>query len=77
MNRIATRSILVILCSFAFLLISLPASAQDAENLLTNPGFEDPFVEFDGNPPRLVAEGWTPYHTEAAATDPGYQNQQP
>jgi LysM repeat protein len=52
-----------------------PASAQD--NLLDNPGFEEPFVEFDGRPVREVAEGWTPWHIAASPGAPTFENTQP
>jgi len=38
-----------------------PAFAQ-GQNLLSNPGFEQPFITLDGNPPRQVAQGWSPWH---------------
>ena len=53
------------LVSCAFLLVmlalGLSAGAQSA-NLLTNPGFEQPFATVDGVPARIVAQGWTPWH---------------
>ncbi len=39
----------------------MPAYAQGA-NLLTNPGFEQPFITLDGTPPRQVAQGWSPWN---------------
>jgi len=41
--------------------MAIPAQAQ-AENLLTNPSFEDEFVTIDDDPLRVVATGWTPWH---------------
>ncbi|MBN8593657.1 MAG: LysM peptidoglycan-binding domain-containing protein [Anaerolineae bacterium] len=53
------------LVSCAFLLVmlafGLSAGAQGA-NLLTNPGFEQPFATVDGVPARIVAQGWSPWH---------------
>ncbi len=46
---------------FAFLLASGSVAAQ-GQNLLTNPGFEPPFSSVAGNPPRQVAQGWTPWN---------------
>ncbi len=46
---------------FVFGMVLLPAQAQ-GQNLLTNPGFEKPFVTLDGNPPRQVAQGWSPWN---------------
>lgn len=36
-------------------------------NLLANPGFEPPYVDNGGSPPRLVAQGWTPWNLPAEA----------
>lgn len=58
MKQLTTRLvIIVLLCLF------VPA-ATDAQspNLLTNPGFEQPFTTLSGSPPRQVAQGWTPWH---------------
>lgn len=46
---------------FAFLLASGSVAAQ-SQNLLTNPGFEQPFSSVAGTPPRQVAQGWTPWN---------------
>lgn len=46
---------------FAFLLASGSVAAQ-GQNLLTNPGFEQPFASVAGNPPRQVAQGWSPWN---------------
>ena len=54
----------------------LPAMAQDG-NLLENPGFETPFNTVDGDPPREVAQGWTPWHIPAADGSPSFANRQP
>lgn len=65
---------------FLFLIIGLlsvqPLMAQ-AQNLLSNPGFEDNFVAASGIQPRSVAAGWTPWHTARTDTMPDYQNVQP
>ena len=46
---------------FAFLLASGSVAAQ-SQNLLANPGFEQPFSSVAGTPPRQVAQGWTPWN---------------
>ncbi len=46
--------------------LSLPAVAQ-GENLLQNPGFEDPYIEVGTF--GTAAEGWTPWYIGEAATD--------
>ncbi len=66
----------VTLLAILMLIISwVPASAQD--NLLTNPGFEGDYVSYDGIAPRMVAQGWTPWHVPRTADMPSYQNIQP
>ncbi|MFW5708759.1 MAG: LysM peptidoglycan-binding domain-containing protein [Chloroflexota bacterium] len=54
-------------------------AAQEEVNLLTNPGFESPFVNQGGDPVRLVAQGWEPWHIERQndGTEPAWQNRQP
>jgi LysM repeat protein len=63
MKRLATHpkslffGVFFILC-----LMGLPAGAQ-SQNLLTNPGFENPFTPFtDAVPTRYVAQGWSPWY---------------
>jgi LysM repeat protein len=49
----------------AFLLLMLLVSSTtgaQSNNLLRNPGFEQPFATQDGVPPRQVAQEWTPWH---------------
>lgn len=54
-----------------------PSSLARAGNLLTNPGFESPFVHFEGDPLREVALGWAPWHVPATRNMPSFQNLQP
>ncbi len=70
------QPLIVSLCVLMCLLLGLPAYAQDG-NLLQNPGFEQPFAVFDGQPPRQVASGWTPWHVPAPAGSPSFFNAQP
>lgn len=65
----------VVLALSILLLWALSVQAQD--NLLTNPGFEPPFTEIQGNPTREVANGWQPWHVPASAGAPSFQNRQP
>jgi len=55
-------------CVLMFLLLLslgvLGAQAQ-AGNLLMNPGFEPPYVDNGGTPPRLVAQSWAPWNLPA------------
>jgi LysM repeat protein len=69
---------IVFVCSLIVMLSSaIVGQAQEEENLLTNPGFEAPFQSHGGNPPRQVAQGWTPWHTPAATDAPTFENAQP
>jgi len=51
----------------AFLLASGSVAAQ-SQNLLTNPGFEQPFSNVAGTAPRQVAQGWTPWNVGGGAS---------
>ncbi|HRF98538.1 MAG TPA: hypothetical protein PLZ51_25195, partial [Aggregatilineales bacterium] len=51
--------------------------ADEDGNLLTNPGFEDPYITFPGEPDMLVADGWTPWHFPQTEDMPSYSNLQP
>jgi LysM repeat protein len=53
------------------------AIAQDSENLLTNPGFEENFTTQGGDQPRQVADGWTAWHVPATEDMPSFQNASP
>jgi LysM repeat protein len=66
----------VLIAGCLLLLVGLQVSAQ-SNNLLVNPGFEAPFNTLDGNPPRQVAQGWTPWHVPAAPGSPSFANLQP
>jgi LysM repeat protein len=44
------------------LLLCVGIAYGQAGNLLTNPGFEQPFPVTEGNPPMQVAEGWSPWY---------------
>ena len=59
---------------FVSVLISTTLSAQST-NLLTNPGFENGFETRSGEPPRVVATGWEPWHVAGGSSTS--ENQQP
>lgn len=57
------------------LTLALPVLAQDEPpvgNLLINPGFEQPYDNFDDVMPRQLASGWLPWNLGAAADQPQY-----
>lgn len=66
----------LVLLLYAILLAGISVGAQD-DNLLQNPGFEAPYNELEGQPPRQVAEGWTPWHLLADPGSPSFANIQP
>ena len=66
--------LLLIACLFIFVGIF---SQSQADNLLTNPGFELEFVNMSGDQPRDVALGWLPWHVARTADMPSFQNVQP
>src|SRR5262245_32428114 len=77
MRRPSVYQAMLLLCTgFVLLFAWIPAQAQ-TPNLLTNPGFEPPFSTVDGDPPRQVAQGWTPWHVAASPGAPSYMNRQP
>jgi LysM repeat protein len=77
MNRPATPRILFLLCVGLCLLLAQVGVSAQADNLLTNPGFEPPFVTFSGETNPSVAQGWQPWHMPAPAGAPSYSNRQP
>ncbi|MEQ8673374.1 MAG: LysM peptidoglycan-binding domain-containing protein [Aggregatilineales bacterium] len=67
----------VLLLLISILVLSGGVVQAQAPNLLENPGFENPYVDRGGNPARMVAQGWTPWHVQATVGQASYQNQQP
>jgi LysM repeat protein len=76
MKRVKGSRSAVLFLGLILLAGLLPVSAQGG-NLLTNPGFEAPFVTVAGSPPRQVAQGWTPWHVPASAGMSASENVQP
>jgi len=68
------RPVLLVTAVLILLLISGPIQAQ---SLLTNPGFEDPYITIGNDQTVQVAQGWTPWHVPRGASDPNYANSQP
>lgn len=62
MKRLLNSRYLFVLLAFSLLIfVAGPIYAQ-GQNLLSNPGFEKPFSIVAGNPPRQVAQGWSPWN---------------
>lgn len=77
MNRSSRSRLTAILCISLVLLLGAGVAQAQGGNLLTNPGFEDPYVDQGGEPARLVAEGWTAWHLPPPPGAPTFMNQQP
>ena len=68
------------ICYILMLGLSIQLSlgqANEATNLLENGDFEGEFVELEGEAPRSVATGWTPWHVGRAASSPSFANHDP
>ncbi|MCY4539471.1 MAG: LysM peptidoglycan-binding domain-containing protein [Chloroflexi bacterium] len=74
MKRLSALIFIVVLCLVLNVFYGHP---QTAENLLTNPGFEEAFVEQDGESPQNVATGWTAWHIPRTDSSPAYANHAP
>lgn len=74
MKRPATPRILFLLCIGLCLLFAQVGVSAQTDNLLTNPGFEQPFVSVAGG---TVAQGWQPWHLPPPAGAASYVNRQP
>ncbi len=73
------RASLTVIFIASLLLIGLQAIGQDGTvaNLLENGDFEGAFVALDGESPRNVAAGWTPWHVPADSNSPSFANHNP
>ena len=71
------RPILFFITALCLLLCVSFGQAQDAQNLLSNPGFEGDFADFEGEEPRSVGAGWAPWHIPASHDSPAYANHAP
>ena len=70
----------VVLLALAVVWVSGPlvqASPTAQANLLENPGFEDPYVPFQGDTTRMVAHGWSAWHVPQREGDEGFRNLKP
>lgn len=65
-------SLLLALLSTSLLIFPTLAQDDQSANLLTNPGFEQPYVEQEGVLPRQVAEGWTAWNLAPENSQPEY-----
>jgi hypothetical protein len=78
-NRRKLIAIITVLVLATGWTLSQPVQASPAAqtNLLTNPGFEDPYVPFQGDTTRMVANGWSAWHVPQRAGDEGFRNLKP
>lgn len=75
-KSVRQKAFSLLLISLFFLLSWSITNAQNT-NLLSNPGFENPYVGVGGEPPRQVAQGWSPWHVARTGDMPSFQNTQP
>ncbi|MEP6986010.1 MAG: LysM peptidoglycan-binding domain-containing protein [Chloroflexota bacterium] len=62
MKRLFTNQIARSLWLLLMLVLATGVVSAQNQNLLTNPGFEQPYATAGGTPPRQVAQGWTPWN---------------
>ncbi len=62
MKRLFTNQIARLLWLLLTLVLVTGIVSAQNQNLLTNPGFEQPFTTVAGSPPRQVAQGWSPWN---------------
>ncbi len=77
MKKPAIHQLAFLLSIILLLLLGSAITTAQSDNLLTNPGFEGPFISFEGDSPREVAQGWAPWHVPQTSDMPSYQNIQP
>ena len=73
--RVSWSQLATLLLSISSCLLAFGALAQ-VDGLLTNGGFEDPYLTLDGEPLREVADGWTPWHVDGQGS-PSWRERQP
>ncbi len=68
-----------LVCAALLAAFFLPAYELFAQSgsLLVNPGFEAPFTNEGGDPPRDVANGWDAWNLQRSDGEPDFQNTQP
>ena len=74
-SRFLLLALVGLLC-LAGILPGRVTSAQ-GQSLLQNPGFEGTYVQFAGDPTRLVAPGWSAWNIARKTGDPGFVNLTP
>jgi LysM repeat protein len=75
MHRRTLVTLLALLMLASSGLLIQPVRGQT--NLLTNPGFEDPYTPFQGDTTRMVANGWSAWHVPQREGDEGFRNLKP
>ncbi len=62
MKRLFTNQIARSLWLLLTIVLATGVVSAQNQNLLTNPGFEQPYSTVAGSPPRQVAQGWSPWN---------------
>ncbi len=73
----ASRTLLLSCLVFVLLITTAGGLSAQTGNLLTNPGFEPPFLTVAGEPARFVAQGWSPWHVPQTGSMTSSENLQP
>ncbi len=76
MKTACSRSLARLIFTLAAIFAFSSVYAQE-QNLLSNPGFENGFTTLQGEQPRNVAIGWTPWNASRTGSMPSFQNVQP
>lgn len=74
-RRTITALILVVVLAAGLIPASAAPPAQT--NLLINPGFEDPYIPFQSDATRMLADGWSAWHVPQREGDEGFRNLKP
>jgi hypothetical protein len=78
-DRRLVQAVLALLFALALGMGGVLTSAAPAAQTgtLQNPGFEDPFVPFQDDTTRMVANGWSAWHVPQREGDEGFRNLKP
>ncbi len=78
-DRRLVQAVLALFFALALGMGGILTNAAPAAQLgtLQNPGFEDPFVPFQDDTTRMVANGWAAWHVPQREGDEGFRNLKP
>ncbi len=76
-HRRSVLTALILVFMLAGSLIPASAAPPVQTNLLINPGFEDPYIPFQSDSTRMLADGWSAWHVPQREGDEGFRNLKP